>query len=106
MRAAMNSWSPATAEEVTSIVERDLRECPENLAALFGSIRTPFRPVPISRSGKVEYVFVVAEQNGVVVYYEDVEEGFNLSELAADGSIATPGYEQWRLHHALWHLAA
>ena len=102
----MESWSPATAEEVTSIVERELRECPKDLASLFATIRTPLRQVPISRSGTVEYVFVVAEQCGVVVYYEDVEEGFNVSELAADGSIATPGFEQWRLHHALWHLAA
>ncbi|MBL0027679.1 MAG: hypothetical protein IPO95_04630 [Rhodanobacteraceae bacterium] len=102
----MDSWSPATAEDVASMIERHLLECPAELATLFASIRTPLRAVPIERFGNTEYVFVVAEHNGVVVYYEDVEEGFNLSPLAADGSIATPGYEQWKLHHALWHLEA
>lgn len=102
----MESWSPATAEEVASIIERDLRECPEDLATLFHSICVPFRAVPIKRFDQTESVFVVAQHKGVVVYYEDVEEGFNLSALAADGSIATPGYEQWRLQHALSHLDA
>jgi hypothetical protein len=102
----MESWSPATANEVASIIEKDLRECPEALAALFAEIRTPLRSVPITRFGNIEHVFVVAEKNGVVVYYEDVEEGFNLSRLAPDGSIATPRWEQWKLHHALWHLEA
>ena len=102
----MESWSPATAEEVASIVERDLRECPEDLASLFQSIRIPLSAVPIVRFGNLEYVFVVAEKDGVVIYYEDLEEGFNLSRLAADGSIATPRCEQWKLHHALWHFEA
>lgn len=102
----MENWSPATADEVASIVERQLQGCPANLATLFASIRTPLRAVPIERFGGIESVFVVAEHKGVAVYYEDVEEGFNLSPLAADGSIARPGHEQWNLHHALWHLEA
>src|SRR5688572_8327405 len=102
----MESWSPATTDEVASIIERDLQECPEDLAALFSAIRTPLRAVPITRFGNVEHVYVVAEKDGVVVYWEDVEEGFNLYELAADGSIATPRWETWKLHHALWHLEA
>ena len=102
----MVSWTPATSEDVALLIERDLLECPEDLGALFDLIRTPLHQVPIARFGNVEYVFVVAERNGVVVYYEDVEEGFNLSELAADGCIATPRYEEWQLHHALRHLEA
>ena len=102
----MESWSPATADEVAARIEKDLREAPAELAALFSKIRTPLRAVPITRFGNVEYVFIVAEKNGVAVYFEDVEEGFNLSVLAADGSIAKPGWETWKLHHALWHLEA
>jgi hypothetical protein len=99
-------WSAATSEEIEERVERELRACPSDLAALFAAIRIPFRAVPILRSGAHEQVFVIAEQDGVVVYYEDVEDGFNLSRLAPDGSIATPGHEQWRLRDALFHLSS
>ena len=102
----MDRWTPATTEEIAAIIERDLSECSEDLVALFESIRTPMRAVPITRYGKSEFVYIVAERNGVVVYYEDVEEGFNLAELATDGAIATPGYEQWQLQHALRQLEA
>ena len=54
----------------------------------------------------IESVFVVARKEDVVVYYEDVEDGFNVSSLAPDGSIASPGYEQWELSHVLCQLDA
>jgi hypothetical protein len=76
------------------------------LADLFRAIRVPLRVASIIRSGNLESVFVVAERNGVVIYYEDVEEGFNISPLGSDGSIAAPGWEQWKLHHALRHFEA
>lgn len=37
------------------------------------------------------------------MYYEDVEEGFNISRLDSSGTIANPGSEQWELRHALHH---
>ena len=45
------------------------------------------------------------EHGASVVYYEDVEEGFNLSALASDGSISQPGFEQSELRHVLNRLA-
>lgn len=97
-------WQPATAEQVAAYVERDLEECSYAQATRFAGIRTPLRAVPIRRGDATDSVFVVAEENGIVVYYDDVEEGFNISRLAADGAIATPGNEQWRLQHALVNL--
>ena len=102
----MNRWSAATSDEVLKIVERELCVCPDELATFFDTIKVPLRQASILRDGAVEHVFVVAEYEGVAVYYEDVEEGFNLSRLAADGSIATPGFEQWELRHALFLLQA
>lgn len=99
-------WLPATVDEVGKLVERELRACTPEMAALFAMIRVPIRAVSIMRSGAIEHVFVIAEQDGVVVYYEDVEDGFNVSRLAADGSIATPGHEQWRLQEALCRFEA
>lgn len=59
----------------------------------------------IERFGTVETVFVVARTGNLALYYEDVEEGFNISELRPDGAIAARVCEQWELCHALWHLA-
>lgn len=58
----------------------------------------------IERSGTVETVFVVARTGDIALYYEDVEEGFNISELGPDGSISNPTWNQWDLCHALRHL--
>ena len=102
----MESWSPATEEDVSSMLEQGLRDCSEELLAFFSRVRVPLRAVPIARFGKIESVYVVAERDGVVIYYEDVEEGFNLSRLSEDGTIATPGWEQWDLCRALRQLSA
>ena len=102
----MESWSPATENEVSSIVDRDLRECPDELLAFFAKVRVPLRAVPITRFGEIESVYVAAERDGMVIYYEDVEEGFNLSRLGDDGGIANPGWEQWDLCQALRQLSA
>ena len=102
----MESWSPATENEVSSIVDRDLVECPDELLAFFARVRVPLRAVPITRFGEIESVYVAAERDGMVIYYEDVEEGFNLSRLGDDGGIANPGWEQWDLCQALRQLSA
>ena len=102
----MEDWTPASADDVASIVARELSQCPKALIELFNSIGVPPRSVSILRSGVTESVFVVAERNGTVIYYEDVEEGFNISPLAEDGSIATPGYHQWGICHALRQFEA
>lgn len=58
------------------------------------------------RDGVSESVFIVAQLKEMVIYYEDVEDGFNVSEVAPDGSIATPGFEQWTIADAVQHLLA
>jgi len=43
--------------------------------------------VSILRYGNREQVVVVAEKSGEVMYWEDVEEGFNISPVGSDGQI-------------------
>ena len=70
-------------------------------AAVFERYKVVPYLADMDRLGAIETVFVVAKPGGVVLYYEDVEEGFNISSLLADGAIASPGYEQWALRHVL-----
>ena len=82
-----SEWRPATIAEVAEIVCEDLASCdPEQFAAYERYKVDPY-PVPILRYGKLESVIVVA-QNGVeVVYWEDVEDGFNISPVSSEGQL-------------------
>lgn len=99
----MNAWQPIAADELSQIVERQLATCEPAQRDAFRRLRIPLRAIPIVRSGHVESVFAVAERGNEVLYYEDVEEGFNVSPLDVSGAIANPGFEQWELKHALHH---
>jgi len=102
----MDTWQPISAEELGALLATQIFDCSPEQQELFERSKvTPYR-VPITRLGNAEAVFVVAKVGNLVLYYEDVEDGFNISALSPDGSIATPGYEQWALGHALGHLAA
>jgi hypothetical protein len=101
----MDTWRPISQQELEELITSQLLECTPAQRELFSRIRVPFRAAPILRSGETESVFVVAQLDGTAVYYEDVEEGFNLSNLAPDSSILQPGFEQWQLRHVLHRLA-
>ena len=100
----MRPWVPISLHELESLVANQLADGPPDIATLFDRLRVPFRQVNLSRFGNRESVFVVAQAGTIVMYYEDVEEGFNVSELLSDGSIATPGCEQFDLATATNHL--
>ncbi len=102
----MDTWQPVTLQELDALVAEQLADCSPDQHQLFQRFKVePYR-VPIERRGVTEAVFVVAKAGGKVLYYEDVEEGFNISMLSHNGSIAAPGHEQWELCHALGRLVA
>jgi hypothetical protein len=102
----MDTSQPISSEELDVLLAVQIGNCSPEQRELFERCKVTPYLVPINRIGKVEAVFVVASVGDIVLYYEDIEEGFNISSLLPDGSIATPGYEQWELGHALGHLAA
>jgi hypothetical protein len=92
-----------TAEEVYSLIDKELVECTPEQCAMFARYRVPLRATPIKRYGKLESVFVAAQRDEEVMYYEDVEEGWNFSPLTAEGYIAQHWCNQDELKYALWH---
>ena len=101
----MDTWQPVTNAELAALVAAQLADCSVEQRQFFERIKVAPRLVPIDRDGNVAHVFVVAEVRDLALYYEDVEEGFNISALGRSGEIATPGYEQWELRQALSRLA-
>lgn len=94
-------WTPISEEELLSLIEAQLMGCDDGLVALFHEIEVPLRRCPIRRFGEVEYVFVVAESGAGIIYYEDIEEGFEFCELGVDGVIPERGCDQLELCHIL-----
>jgi len=80
-------WNPATLDEVNLILLNDLKECDEEQKSTFAAFKVaPFRAL-LTRFGRLEEVYVVAIKDGEAIYWEDVEEGFNVSPISSDNSL-------------------
>ncbi|MDH0863375.1 hypothetical protein [Mitsuaria sp. GD03876] len=90
--------------ELEALVEAALQRCTPDQRDAFSRYRVPFYEVPIRRGDALERVHVVAHLPLGLLYYEDVEEGFEVSTLAADGAIAEPGANQFDLRHILFQM--
>lgn len=80
-------WKPAGIEDVKRIVDAGLIECDREQEAAFQTYRVEPYLAPITRCGKLESVVVVARKGNCVIYWEDIEEGFGVSGVSADGTI-------------------
>jgi hypothetical protein len=83
----MNDWRPATEDAVSEIVATDLTACDAEQLAAFKKYGVEPFSAPIMRHGKVESVVVIARNGDQVIYWEDVEDGFNISPIGADGTV-------------------
>ena len=101
----MKEWHPITREDLDALIAEQLRECSPELRSVFERYRvTPFL-APVQRNGAVERVYVVARRGEEVLYYEDVEEGFNFSLVPPKDGALEHWCNQDDLKHALlrWH---
>jgi hypothetical protein len=83
----MKKLQAATIEEVRQIVERDLKTCDPEQSLAFKRYAIEPYIASILRYGKKESVVVVARKGNEVIYWEDVEEGFNVSPVDSEGNI-------------------
>jgi hypothetical protein len=94
-------WQPATVEAVKKIIESDLKACDSKQVAVFKKYSVEPYCAPILRHGKMESVVVVARKRDDVIYWEDVEEGFNSSAVGPDGLVLEHRCNQDELRFAL-----
>ncbi len=78
-----------------------LHYCSPAQQVAFASYRVPFYSVAFQRDRALEQVLVVAELPSGLLYYEDVEDGFEVGRLDADGILHDHGCNQLELTHAL-----
>lgn len=85
--------APVDQEELRSIVERDLARCSAELRAFFARIAIP--PVRWRLSPEGDYpggFWAVARYEDQVLWYNDIEEGFNVSRFVTAGKIPKDEY--------------
>ncbi len=101
----MNSWTwrPTSEEAFREIFEDELYELSQMERTIFEEYRVKTFAGIIRRSEIAgdEQVFVVARHLNWVIYYDDVEDGFNLAQLDSQGRLSEPGGGQWSLGGAL-----
>jgi len=93
------TWQPITSTQLEGIVARQLQSCTPSQQKAFSRFRVPFYKVPIQ--AHEESVFVLAHLPGGLLYYEDIEEGFEVGILGVDGTLPGRGCNQYELCHVL-----
>jgi hypothetical protein len=99
----METWRPATLDDVLSILRDDLRSLNQERLELFEKIRIqPIQLPVLCYPG--EAVWAVAEHQGRYLYWSDIEEGWELDVLQPGGGIRDRGCSQFELHHIMYQL--
>jgi hypothetical protein len=88
------SWKPITASELSALLARELKDCSAEQKAYFEGVRIPPVKWRLSPWGDEGGGFwAVAIHGSRVLWYNDIEAGFNVSRFDAEGSI--PVREYW-----------
>jgi hypothetical protein len=98
------NWSPISEVELKDLILEQLTPLNKAESEFYEAIKVPFRKVFIERSGALEKVFIVAELPDGVVFYEDVEEGFEFTVLNTLGVISDYSASQLELSHVIRQL--
>ena len=86
-------WRAVSETELHEIVDRELAECSDELRAYFYSVSfepSRWRQTPYGDEGGGFWA-IAADQNRVL-WYNDIEDGFNVSEFASRGAIPEDQY--------------
>ncbi len=92
----MNDWKPITDSEFDELFKVQYAELNEAQRNAFDQFLVPFWKATIRRSEMYgdETDFVVAQKEDGVIYFDDVEDGFNISIGDSTRRILNPGGSQ------------
>jgi hypothetical protein len=92
-------WRPIRREEFDPLVAEQEAALDRGQEAILDASRVEPWQAVIRHSGQAgdERVWVIAERRGQVLYFDDVEWGWNYSEVDEEGRILRPGGGQGEL---------
>lgn len=99
----METGGPATLDEVQLILRDDCQQLLHMYRELIEQMRIQPRQIPVVRFPG-EAVWAVAEHEGRLLYWSDIEAGWELEALGPDGGNQNRGCNQFELHHIMYQL--
>ena len=103
-------WQPISKNDFEVLFMDQLAGLSQQERMAFECYRIPIESAWINRSDECgwERVYVVAKSGEGVLYFDDVEYGFNISQVNEDGRIVSPGGSQYSLAEATqaWMLGS
>ena len=96
-------WQPISRRDFDLLYQKQESALPAEAREVLDRFRVPTYTAIIRRSNAAgdEPVFVVAESPRGVIYFDDVEYGFNISPLDGSGHVTRPGGSQMGLADAV-----
>lgn len=91
-------------EEFSDLFEKEKKSLNRTLARLLDDVSVPVTSEKIDRYSQLENVWVMAESGDLVLFYDDVEEGFEIGRRNENGIITCQYANQWTLEMALSNL--
>lgn len=100
------NWKPVEKHELERIIDSQCKCLSAQEIEFFEKIKVPFEKVNIEREDGIEEVFIVAKFGNAVIFYEDIEGGFEVSKPNNQGIIAEYGTNQFTIQHIINQLRA
>lgn len=99
----MDTWKPISEEDFKIFFKEQYRELDAYERQVFERYKVDFWKAIITRSKMAgdEYVYVVAQNQDGILYFDDVEYGFNIATVDDTGRVLTPGGSQFTLKEAV-----
>lgn len=98
-------WESISREEIEALIAKELAHCTSGQQQLFNSIRVELTKWQLEPWGNEGGGFwVVAKTPSVVLWFNDIEDGFNSSTYVTDGVIGEYWCNPDELRHALQGL--
>lgn len=105
LQGTMN-WMPFSKKELENVIAFQCKDMNEVELTYFNKIKVTLELVKIVRCGKAESVFLVAKEGSAIVFYDDIEEGFEIAEPNENGAISDYGASQFTLKQVINGLCA
>ena len=97
----MPQWTPISQPDFESLFREELENCGSAERALFERSRIDLERRLFATETYLESAFVVAWHRDEIMYYNDIEGGFNTSPVDGDGAILEYWCNQDSLQGAL-----
>ena len=101
----MADWAPATRDQVTHFLAEEAASLDVEDRAKLESLLVPPYQIPVA-DYPGEFVWVVGKYKGRVLYWSDVEEGWELDPVNEFGGIDSRGTSQFPLSYIIFYISS